>query len=54
MLKIKVRPRREHLDPIEAVRRNLEQVFPAQPVVVVEVRRDAKRPRSGHWENYSL
>ena len=54
VLKVEMRPRGEHLDPVEAVCRDFEQVVAAQPVVVVEVRRDAKRARSGHWENYSL
>jgi hypothetical protein len=49
-----VRPRGEDLDPIKAMRRDLEQVLTAQPVVVIQVRRDAKRTRAGHWTNYSL
>ena len=40
--------------PDAAVRGDLEQVLSAQPVVVIQVRRDAKRARSGHWANSSL
>jgi len=37
---IEVRPGREHLDPLEAVRGDLEQMIPAQALRMVEVRRD--------------
>ena len=36
---VEVRARREHLDRLEAVRRDLEQMIAAQPLAVVEVRR---------------
>ena len=36
---VEMRPRREHLDQLEAMRRDLQQVIPGQPLAVVEVRR---------------
>ncbi len=39
---VEVAPGREHLHGLESVRRNLRQVFPAQPLVVVQVRGDTK------------
>ena len=42
---VEVRPRREQLDALEPVRRDLEQVLAAQPLAVVEVRRDPERAR---------
>jgi hypothetical protein len=37
---VEMRPRRVDLDAVEAVRGDLEQMIPAQPLSVVEVRRD--------------
>ena len=39
---VEVRPRREQLDRLEPVRRDLEQMVAAQPLAVVEVRRHAE------------
>ena len=39
---IEVRPRREDLDGLETVRRDLGQVVPAQPLIVKEVRGNAE------------
>ena len=46
---VEVRPRGEHLDALEAVRRNLDQVLAVEPLVVVQVRRNAKA-RGAHSE----
>ena len=50
---VEVRPRREDLDALEAVRRDLEQVIAAQALSVVEVRGDAELP-FGHKPKLSM
>ncbi len=39
---IEVRPRCEQLDRLEAVDGDLRQMVPAQPLIVIEVRRNAE------------
>ena len=43
---VEMRPRREELDRLEPVRRDLQQVLPAQPVIVIQVRRDTELSRT--------
>jgi hypothetical protein len=39
---VEVRARGEQLDRFEAVHRDLQQMLPAEPLSVIETRRDAK------------
>src|SRR5438552_3803519 len=50
---VEMRPRGEHLDCLESVARNLQQMITRQPLTVVEVRRHPEMPFR-HNRNHSL